>query len=169
MLAWVVMNRQHLPRAARGSRQSFLPPRSDSHFGSHPTPIPAKIVPFFSCTYVQPILQPLCFQIHACNGGCTPSGSRVPIPCSLSPACPQGKPRDPLYFHILAHSSAFFCTRAKLNSFLFNRFRTLWQKHRGWGRGEPLCCQKIRLRMQPPQHQARKKKWDRHESLSHKS
>jgi hypothetical protein len=28
--------------------------------------------PFFSCTYVEPILQPLCFDIHPCNGGVPP-------------------------------------------------------------------------------------------------
>jgi hypothetical protein len=27
---------------------------------------------FFSCTYVEPILQPLCFDIHPCNGGDPP-------------------------------------------------------------------------------------------------
>jgi hypothetical protein len=40
-----------------------------------------------------------------------------------------------LSFHILAHSFAFFCTQAKLNSFIFNRFHTLWEKHVGWERG----------------------------------
>src|SRR5260370_28975855 len=129
MLAGVLINRQHLPRAARGSRQSFLPPRSDSHFGSHPTPIPAKIVPFFSCTYVQPILQPLCFQIHACNGGCTPLGVSSAYPPPLIPCLSRGKPRDPLYFHILARSSAFFCTVANVNSFLFNSFLTFCKQH----------------------------------------
>jgi hypothetical protein len=39
----------------------------------------------------------------------------------------------PLSFHILAHSFALFCTRQKLNSFVSNRFRTLCQKHPGWG------------------------------------
>jgi hypothetical protein len=38
-----------------------------------------------------------------------------------------------LSFHILAHSFALFCAQAKLNSFLFNRFRTLCPKHQGWG------------------------------------
>ena len=33
-----------------------------------------------------------------------------------------------LSFHILAHSFALFCTPQKLNSLLFNRFRTLCQK-----------------------------------------
>src|SRR5260370_10042773 len=43
-----------------------------------------------------------------------------PIPYSLS-------------FHILAHSFALFCTHAKLNSFIFKRFRTLCEKQPGVG------------------------------------
>jgi hypothetical protein len=39
-----------------------------------------------------------------------------------------------LSFHVLAHSFALFCTQAKLNSFIFNRFHTLCEKHVGWGR-----------------------------------
>jgi hypothetical protein len=38
-----------------------------------------------------------------------------------------------LSFHILAHSLALFCTPQKLNSFIFNRFRTLCTKTPGWG------------------------------------
>src|SRR5712664_1360738 len=36
----------------------------------------------FSYSYVLPIFYPLCFDIHACNGGCTPPsvGFRPPIP-----------------------------------------------------------------------------------------
>src|SRR6266704_700556 len=33
---------------------------------------PAWRQPFVSITYALPILQPFCFHIHACNGGCTP-------------------------------------------------------------------------------------------------
>src|SRR6266852_2048075 len=44
-------------------------PCRHSHFGTHPTRVPQRIAPFFSCAYAEPILQPLCFQIHACNGG----------------------------------------------------------------------------------------------------
>src|SRR5712664_696115 len=68
MVAWVVIDRQHLRQTSPS-----LFPCSHSHFGSHPSLIPEEIIPFFSCSYVEPILQPLCFQIHACNGGCTPS------------------------------------------------------------------------------------------------
>jgi hypothetical protein len=159
MLAWVVMNRLHLPRPARGTRLArtlcsirVLPlpaplfnvptckpldvltspilPRSHSHFGSHPSFIPEKITPFFSCTYVEPIFQPLCFQIHACNGGGVPPPQAANLRsfqrCNLFPSYP-------LSFHTFAHSFARFCTRAKINPFLFNRFRTLCAKHPGWG------------------------------------
>src|SRR5437879_11124409 len=39
----------------------------------------------------------------------------------------------PLSFQLLAHSFALFCISAKFNSFVFMRFRTLWQKHGGLG------------------------------------
>src|SRR5712692_11648293 len=92
MVAWVVINRQQ-PRQSRKSRPiRGLPllarlfniptfqrancpassrPCTLSNFGSPYTLIPEKVTPFFSCTYVEPILQPFCFQIHAWNGGCT--------------------------------------------------------------------------------------------------
>jgi hypothetical protein len=74
---------------------------------------------FFSCTYVEPILQPLCFDIW---GVYTPLALPA-IPSSLSPS------PYPLSFHTLPHSFALFCTHAKLNSLVFNRFRTLCSKH----------------------------------------
>src|SRR5713226_9038245 len=40
-----------------------------------------SVAPFFSCTYELHISQPLCFHIHACNGGVytpsSPSGTRA--------------------------------------------------------------------------------------------
>src|SRR5260370_30006163 len=106
MLAWVVMNRLHLPRPARGTRPArtlcsirVLPlpalrfnvptckpldvltspilPRPHSHFGSHLTPVPRKSAPFFSYTYVEPIFQPLCFQIHASDCGVPPQAANL--------------------------------------------------------------------------------------------
>src|SRR5713226_2737581 len=100
MVPWAVINRQHLPRPARGPRQARKPcpirvsrlsysqssasnliflnvskfGRLDfqicqnSPFGTHSPLIVEKIVPFFSCTYVMPILHPFYFQIHAWNG-----------------------------------------------------------------------------------------------------
>ena len=52
----------------------------------------------------------------------------APKPFALSTFCIH-----PLCFDTLAHSFALSCTRAKLNRFLFNRFRTLCQKHPGVG------------------------------------
>src|SRR5712664_3849546 len=98
MVAWVVMNRLHLPRTARGTRLActlcsirVLPlpallfnvptckplnvltspilPRAHSHFGSHLTPVPRKSAPFFSYTYGEPIFQPLCFKFLEGEGG----------------------------------------------------------------------------------------------------
>src|SRR6266478_3324046 len=91
MVAWVVNDRLH-PR--RTPPSSFLLPPScfpwpHSHFGTHPTLVPQKIAPFFSCAYVEPILQPLCFQIHACNGGVLPSSMLRPSNVS---ACLQSIP-----------------------------------------------------------------------------
>src|SRR6266446_2177446 len=49
-------------------------------------------------------------------------------------SCAAGEPliarhsTQVLSFHILAHSFALFCTHAKLNPFLFKRFRTLCKK-----------------------------------------
>src|SRR6266404_1766814 len=34
---------------------------------------------------------------------------------------------------LFSYSYALFCTHQKLNSFLFNQFRTLWPKQGGWG------------------------------------
>ena len=132
MLAWVVMNRLHQPRPARGTRLArtlcsirVLPlpallfnvptckplnvltspilPRSHSHFGSHLTPVPRKSAPFFSYTYVEPIFQPLCFQIHACNGGVYPSPSCQP---SKLPTQQRVSELSPLF----SYPCALFCT-----------------------------------------------------------
>src|SRR5712664_122898 len=122
MLAWVVMNRLHLPRPARGTRLArtlcsirVLPlpallfnvptckPSNVSRFGSHLTPVPRKSAPFFSYTYVEPIFQPLCFQIHACNGGCTPSQSCQP---SKLPTLQRVSELSPLFSYLCA----LFCT-----------------------------------------------------------
>src|SRR5712692_3466284 len=139
MVAWVVINRQR----TRQSPPSFFP-RSHSHFGSHASLISEKTTPFVSYTYVEPILQPFCFQILACNGGSVlPSGSRLPIAYPLSSTCPEQSRGIPFLFTLLRtllHFFAFSCTCQKLNSFLFNRFRTLCAKHPGWGVLLPRAC-----------------------------
>src|SRR5437667_251026 len=88
MVAWVVIHRRH---ARRTPRQSVP---SQFHSGLHLSPISQKIASFFSCTYVEPILQPVCFHIHACNGGCTPlarKNAQAPIRTSSSLAATMGR------------------------------------------------------------------------------
>src|SRR5882762_5008008 len=168
MLAWAVIDRTH----SRQTTLSFFP-CSHSRFGSHPSLIPEKITPLFSRTYVQPILQPVCFQIHACNGDMPPfppclftllhrsiesqvtkSPVAHPLYAQQLTKCSSrnsfilktihfdggyGVPSDlerfdvpmfkssndssiyPLSFHTLGHSFALFCTRQKINSFIFKR------------------------------------------------
>jgi hypothetical protein len=72
------------------------------------------------------------FRFHTCKKG----GGRGP---RLSNSDPLFSIADlpirishPL-FPFFSYSSALFCTHQKLNSILFNQFRTLSQKHRGWG------------------------------------
>jgi hypothetical protein len=46
----------------------------------------------------------------------------------------------PLQFSLsrfFSYSSALFCANQKLNPFIFKQFRTLWQKHGGWGSAQP--------------------------------
>ena len=63
MVAWIVNSRLR----PRGTPRYH--PRFQCHFGSHLSLISKQSAPFFSYTYVEPILQPLCFQIYASNGG----------------------------------------------------------------------------------------------------
>src|SRR5260370_12550505 len=116
---------------SRTSRRTLrgLRPSSHSRFGSHLNLIAEKIAPFFSSTYVEPILQPFCFQIHACNGGCTPllnvrtfKSASIRRVSGLSP--------------FSSNSCALFCTflhATKTQPFFFKRFRTLCRKPPGWG------------------------------------
>src|SRR5258708_29577771 len=97
MLACVVIDQPH----SRQTPPSFFP-CSHSHFGTHPSLISEKIVPFFSYTYVEPILQPVCFQIHPCNGGCALSRSCQP---SNLPTFQRVSELSPLF----SRSCALFC------------------------------------------------------------
>src|SRR5260370_4387863 len=141
MLTLIVMVSRTSRRTLRGLRASF-----HFRFGSPPNLIAEKIAPFFSSTYVEPILQPFYFHIHACNGGVYPPPQRSDVQIRKSKTqlqlwCGDPDPvgtfrRAPIYplcFHILAHSSALFCTQQKLKSFHFKRFRTLCQKPPGVG------------------------------------
>src|SRR5260370_11911950 len=66
---------------------------NNSRFGSHLALSPEKIRPFFLFPYVDPILPPLCFQIHACDwGGVPPSGSPS---LQRDPPLPNSHPPSP--------------------------------------------------------------------------
>src|SRR5260370_26823813 len=120
------------PAAGHPANPFFLPPRFP--FWVSPVPPLRKDHPFPFIHLRGTHFATLLFSNSYMEWrGCTPLGVSSAYPLPLIPCSSRGKPRDPLSFHILAHSSALFCTRAKLNSFLFNRFRTLWQKHRGGG------------------------------------
>jgi hypothetical protein len=72
----------------------------------------------FSVSYELPILQPLCFEIHACNGGCIPPNSAWNPP-ARSPA------HYPLCIHLLAHSFALI----KNSSLFFSSDSALFHKN----------------------------------------
>src|SRR5712664_2597143 len=103
MVAWVVMNRQQ----PRQTPASFFPAPIPI-LGLTPSLIAGKTTPLFSYTCVEPILQPFCFQIHACNGGGAPPprdpDCLSPTPCPLLvPSKAEGSP-------FFSHSCAIFCT-----------------------------------------------------------
>src|SRR5216684_8394364 len=70
----------------------------------------------------------LCLQSGRRERVCPEQGRGATIPY-LPPTIPFVF----ILLRALLRSFAFFCTNQKLNSFLFNRFRTLWQKHPGEG------------------------------------
>ena len=75
----------------------------------------------------------ICHTSDIPPGGIGLSDARTSTPASVPTIPPTIN--YPLYFHILAHSFALFCTYQNLNPFVFNRFRTLCQKPPGWGEG----------------------------------
>ena len=130
MLAWVVIDRTH-------SRQ-FLPKPSSLAFYvsalSSPT-LSVQPLSFQPLTHY-PSQRPL-LNLFAINPlrtlfistGVYPS---VALPHdSDSIECLSLAPYL-FYFQSRAHSFVLFCTRAKVNSFLFKRFRTLCKKTGGW-------------------------------------
>src|SRR5712692_3078040 len=137
MVAWVVIDRRHHRQAG-----PFALPLSTPLF---PLPHLSPLLPTrYGHSYTTAARQPLCNQsvTHSFHrdGGCTPRW--------LSPRDrdPYSLPATHLKFSLfkllrtLLRFFAFFCTCQKLNSFLFNRFRTLWQKHPGWGVLLPRAC-----------------------------
>src|SRR5712664_1009136 len=88
---------------------------------------PYPLSPLVSCTYMEPILQPFCFQVHAWNGGVYPLDVRTSTRFHVFPTYP-------LSFHILAHSFAL----NKSSTLLFSIVSALFaENYPGWG--DPLA------------------------------
>src|SRR6266481_6560686 len=156
IVRWVVINRQHLPRAARDPSQPrksrpirALPlaarlfnnptfkPANDPQFPPASIPIleltpPSshrKSPPSFHALTWNPFCNPFVFIFIHVMGGTPSSELQPPIPYSQSPIPFLFK-----YVRTLLHFFALFCTHQKLNSFIFNQLRTLCKKHPGvWG------------------------------------
>src|SRR5216684_1616696 len=126
MVACVVNYRPH---SRRTLRSFFSYPHS--HIGPHPTFSPEEFPPFFSCICVESILQPFCFQIHACNGGCTPSSTFGRSNLQTVSTCFRAIPFLFRFFHTLLQ----FLAPSKNSTYLFSSVSTLCVKkyyHRGW-------------------------------------
>src|SRR5258708_14212022 len=97
MVAWVVIDRQHLRQTSPS-----LFPCSHSHFTCPSCSPQEEVIPFFSSTYVEPILHLLCFHLHVCNGGVPPSPT-----CQSSnlPAFQRVSEVSPFF----SNSCALFC------------------------------------------------------------
>src|SRR6266849_3564416 len=128
MVACVVIDRRHYRQAGPFASLLSTP--------VIPLPHLSPLLPYsYGHSYTTATHQPLCNQsfTHSfyLDGGCT-------LPLALPrDRNPYSLPTTHLKFFLftllrtLLHIFAFFCTRAKLNSLVFNRLRTLSQKHRG--------------------------------------
>jgi hypothetical protein len=83
--------------------------------------------------------------------GCTLINPLDSAPAICLPSVQQNAPVSPLFatltdsahLHhstqlsrpLFSYSCALFCTDKKVNSLVFRHYRTLWQKHGGWGWG----------------------------------
>src|SRR5229473_6711088 len=156
MAAWVVLDRRHYRRAG-----TFALPLSTPPF---PLPHLTPLLPYsYGHSYTTAAPQPLCNQsfTHSFyrDGGCTPRW--------LSPRDrdPYSLPTTHLKFFLftflrtLLHIFAFFCTHQKLNSLVFNRFRTLCTKHPGGG--VPPCSLRTDPKDRPNVEHHLLVSWDR--------
>ena len=129
MVAWVVIDRQHHRKAGPFASLLSTPLIPLPHLSPLlPTP--------YGHSYTTAAPQPLCNQslTHSFHrhGGCTPSPSSPErVRFERNPGAILHSPLQlrPLF----SCSCALFCTRTKLNSFVFKRFHTLCKKHPGWG------------------------------------
>src|SRR6266436_4404986 len=76
------------------------------------------------------VYQSLPHSFHR-DGGCTPSL----LSSKLGSSDLRTVQRVSELFPVFSNSCALFCTHARLNPFIFKRFRTLCKKPPGWGEG----------------------------------
>ena len=124
-----------LPRACRGAECTFLVPdartRPQNPLSSFLATDPKKhlLSPSIATLPKRPEITPL-FATH-------PRPPRGASPFRFTPNDGEWKPSPDsaiVSYHLspfLSNSCALFCTYQKLNSFVFNRFHALWQKHPG--------------------------------------
>src|SRR6266849_8905257 len=127
MLAWVVIDRQQPRQAAPLASLLSTPVIPLPHLSPLlPTP--------YGHSYTTTAPQPLCNQsvTHSfdLDGGVPPPA----LPLHPIPILSRAKPRDPLSFHILAHSFALFLRARKTQLFCFQAIpHSLQKKHPGCG------------------------------------
>jgi hypothetical protein len=153
MVAWVVMNRHHLPRSPWRPRKSRLPRALGAKGSIRALPLLARLFnipafkpsnvqtcfplsPAFSSDYEMQISQPLSLDIDTkCPGVYAPLFAsrsfsmfgRPPLPCVRT---------YPLSFQTLANSFASI----KNSTLLFSTNSELFaEKHPGWGEGGTNC------------------------------
>jgi hypothetical protein len=132
MVAWVVMNRQQSRQAAQKFSSLCLCVQSSGSFP--PTPIVSTAYGQTSTTAVPQLLcnQSVTHSFHH-DGGIPPRCPVCGFPTFGTPLLQSCLELSSFF----SRSCALFCTRQKLNSFLFIRFRTLCQKPPGGGGTPP--------------------------------
>src|SRR2546427_4192951 len=130
MLSWAVTLRSTLRRTRKSHAiRLFRAPSFTSSVSSYP---PVSPFPIFRTFFQVPYPASPLFAILTKTPGVWGYSSHFGTARAV---LPTGTPYiiQVLSFHVLAQSFALFCIRKKINSFVFKQFRTLWQKHPGWG------------------------------------
>jgi hypothetical protein len=136
-----------LPLATGFAPLSFQSLAYCPRFATH-----SEALSFQPITYC-PFCNPFVFKfLHVMGvGGCRASSTSGRFRPSDLPTCFLP---IPLCFQTLPHSFALFCTRAKLNSFLFRRLRTLSQKTLGSGYSSRFRTHQPQLPCRPASSEA---------------
>src|SRR5216684_922190 len=129
MVAWIVMNRQQ----PRQTPPSFFPAPIPI-LGLTPPSSQEKLLLCFHTLAWNPFYNPFVFKFMHVMGGCPPSsGSRLPVPYPLSPACPQQSRGIPFLFTFLRTLLHFFAL-AQISTVFFSSDSALFAKNtRGGG------------------------------------